>query len=284
MSDLLKNKISGYEVQPPADVWKNIASELNESKTFQPLSEKIYHYEVPPPANSWSNISSLLQKEVKAPVKMGRLFMKLAAAAVLIGLILMSSLYFIHQQTSIGGKNVASLPDQPSPTNIESPSPQDQPLPDRKITSSLPTISFTMNREKPVARNRYPARRRVLTAAAITDHSFALNSETNNIVINSSLIRNESGDVIQDPFIITGGDNDEYISVTGPNGQQTRISAKFANVLLYLNGNEQMKDAEWQKKFQEWRRKIMQTSFIPSSNNFLDILELKDFILKDNQQ
>jgi hypothetical protein len=84
-----------------------------------------------------------------------------------------------------------------------------------------------------------------------------------------------------------------YISVTGPNGEQTRISTKFANYLMYLNkdggDNEEYIDYLirnsnfWKTRFEQWRNKILQqASFIPSSTNFFDIIELKE-LLKDNQ-
>src|SRR5687767_8554227 len=101
MSDLLKNKISNYEVSPPAKVWNNIASELNDSNALLPLAEKMYNYEVQPPADSWSYISLQLNAVEGPPVrKINSLFVKLAAAAVVLGLILISSLYFMHKETT----------------------------------------------------------------------------------------------------------------------------------------------------------------------------------------
>lgn len=88
---------------------------------------------------------------------------------------------------------------------------------------------------------------------------------------------------------------DNYISVTGPNGQQTKISSKFVNVLLYMNNDSNIEQFEgyfsktfleslvWKSKFQDWRNKILQTSLIPSADNFMDILELKDLIVKDEK-
>jgi hypothetical protein len=97
------------------------------------------------------------------------------------------------------------------------------------------------------------------------------------------------GQVIFYPKIVLSDDG-QHIDITAPNGQQTRISSKFINVLLYLNTNEaesydddSLESEMWQKKFDEWRTTIMQNSFIPSSTNFFDIMELKELVTKDSQ-
>jgi hypothetical protein len=285
MSDLLKNKISNYEVSPPAEVWNNIASELNENKAFFPLAEKMYNYEVQPPGDSWSNISLALNTVEQPPVRrINSMFVKLAAAAVLLGVILLTSLYFMHEETAV--QKVAGtrhqLPEPKPKTNLPQTAEEPEPRPD--ITTSLPTISFSNpHKIRTNIREHFQRKRRVLTASTVKPDYYDLNQAMNDIAVHANLIRNESGDVIQAPHLMTSGLDGEYITVTGPNGQQTRISVKFADVLPYLN-SKNMQDEEWQRKFEDWRKKIMKTSFIPSSNNFLDILELKDFILKDNQQ
>ena len=106
------------------------------------------------------------------------------------------------------------------------------------------------------------------------------------IIISSAPIVDANGVIIRDLDVLTTNSN--YIMVTGPNGQQTRISAKFASVIRYLNSNtadteeyldKVIKESDtWKKRFQEWRSKISQSSFIPSSANFLDIIEFKNLI------
>jgi hypothetical protein len=286
MSDLLKNKISNYEVSPPVEAWKNISAELNEHNRFLPLAEKMYNHEVQAPVNSWANISVLLKAERETPVRSMRgLFVKLAAAAVVLGVILLSGLYLVDQEKS--QQTVAENSEKPvKPVTKNSiPEPADMPVSKPNIAATLPAISFSAApRVRTAIRERLERKRRILSASTVKPDYYDINQSMYDIGVQATLIRNEKGDIIQAPAVLRNGNSDEYISVTGPNGQQTRISAKFADVLLYLNKNENMQNEEWQRKFEDWRGKIMQTSFIPSSNNFLDILELKDFILKDNQQ
>jgi hypothetical protein len=292
MSDILKNKMSNYEVLPPEDVWRNIISELDESKIFQPLSEKMYGYEVEAPADSWSNISEALSNEAKAPIKfLNSLYIKLGAAAIVIGVVLVSSLYLFNSEEG-NKENTVSNQQKLEPKFPGQQSTAIDPAPDQpSVAANFPTLPLRKNLRlsdhaaiKSSFRQGFRQRRRALTAAAITPRFIDMSKEMNDIIVQGRLIRNERGDIIKDAHIITGGGDDEYISVTGPNGQQTRISSKFADVVYYLNGNEHMQNTEWQTKFKNWRNRIMQTSFIPSSNNFLDILELKDFILEENKQ
>ncbi len=106
------------------------------------------------------------------------------------------------------------------------------------------------------------------------------------IVIHSTPILDKEGNVIADLDVLT---TSNYIVVMGPNGQNTRMSSKFASVIRFLNsddpaGTEEYLDKvikesdTWKKRFQEWRSKISQSSFIPSASNFLDIVEFKELI------
>ena len=95
------------------------------------------------------------------------------------------------------------------------------------------------------------------------------------------------GLAIRDMDVITSSN---YITVMGPNGQLTRISTKFANMIRYLDGSDAASSTHeyldsvlaesdtWKKRFQEWRNRISQSPFIPSSANFLDIISFKELI------
>ena len=290
MSDILKDKIGNYEVLPPEDVWRNIVSQLDESKIFQPLSEKMYAYEIEPPADAWSNITATFNNEAKAPVRfLNALYIRVAAAAIVIGIILVSSLYLFNSNQGDKDNMVSSRQKLEPKVPGQQSTAIDPQMRQPSVAANFPSLPLKRSlrlsdhsTSKPSFRQSFRPTRRALTAAAITPQFIDMSQEMNDIIVQGRLIRNERGDIIKNAHIITG--DDEYISVTGPNGQQTRISSKFADVLYYLNGNEQVQNAEWETKFKTWRNKIMQTSFIPSSNNFLDILELKDFILQENTQ
>jgi hypothetical protein len=84
----------------------------------------------------------------------------------------------------------------------------------------------------------------------------------------------------------------KYIIVTGPNGEQTRISAKFEKFIPYLNAGANkdeylnpvfFESTMWKIVFDNWRSRLLSNaSFAPSGGNFLDIFELKKLI-EENQ-
>ena len=287
MSDPLKNKMFNYEVTPPEGVWKNVASNLQESNEYLALSAKMYDVEVMPPATSWAAISQALGNEqpIRArPVR--RLIFKLAAAAVLLGVILTGSLYFLADESQLQTAGNIKEPVQvPAQSKEQAETNEDEDLEIQQRSDER--IIYAVNEPRHTSGARSSSKVRSLRKVRINEPS----TEGTDISVPVRPIRNEWGDIIQDPQIISNGE--EYISVTGPNGQQTRISAKFIDALQYLNGSNTYSDyadasyyesASWQRKFEEWRNKIMQTSYIPSSTNFLDIMEFKELISKDNQQ
>ena len=289
MSDPLKDKLLNYEVTPPEGVWKNLASEMNEANEFLPLTAKMYGFEIVPPAGLWSQISPLLDNEQTVALKPVRsLVYKLAAAAVVIGIILTGGIYFLTKESTV--PQVAAKKTRISPgvkqEPVEETRQQEETTDQSSTANDIVYADNRLHNDQPSLQNSTTKKNRSLRKARIQE----LSPADADISVPVKPIRNEWGDIIQDPQVLSN--TDEYVSVTGPNGQQTRISAKFIDALQYLNGlntnsdygNEAYYESEsWQRKFQEWRNKIMQTSYIPSSTNFLDIMEFKELIMKDNQ-
>ena len=109
------------------------------------------------------------------------------------------------------------------------------------------------------------------------------------IFIPTQPIRDQQGRIIMDEKLISAPDVN-YVTVTSPNGEQTKISKKFLHALSYMNAGSDdetfgiaLQESElWKWLFDQWRQKLLtQPSFIPSTTNFLDIMELKE-ILHEN--
>ncbi|MDE3250658.1 MAG: hypothetical protein KGO82_18495, partial [Bacteroidota bacterium] len=105
------------------------------------------------------------------------------------------------------------------------------------------------------------------------------------VVISGKPLTDENGNLIRDIDVLTTNSN--YLTVMGPNGQLTRISAKFASVIRYLNepgDTEEYLDRviresdTWKKRFQEWRSKIIQSSYVPAASNFFDIAAFGELV------
>lgn len=100
MSELLKEKLSNYEVSPPPVVWESIHQELEESNALSRLSNKMYNYEVEPPALAWQTITQGISEVIpvhQIPVKsISRKFYRIAAAAAVLGVVLAGSFYLFN--------------------------------------------------------------------------------------------------------------------------------------------------------------------------------------------
>jgi hypothetical protein len=82
---------------------------------------------------------------------------------------------------------------------------------------------------------------------------------------------------------LVGNGNEEFFTIQGPNGEPIQVSAKFKDVIYFLNLDtidEEQSDRlfseskSWREKFKAWKEKMSQSSYTPDSGNFLDIAEL----------
>ncbi len=289
-----KDKVNSFEVQPPLVAWDYISEELIANKELLPISNKLFNYEVDPPLNTWSTIITSLKKEDRTTenfsiIKRKNRFLSYTAAAAIVGFIVVGILFF---------NNVNVLKNQLTTshtfiTNYKKAQTEDP------IVKSLPLISI-------------PDAEEIMEAPAVTTYKTNKNFTKNNkvlqntkvrnslfrgnelqIIIAAKPIRNANGVIIQDPEIVNNPGS-KYISITGPNGQQTKISSKFLHMLLFINDDSDIDEVDgyfdknflesliWKSRFQDWRNEIINTSFVPSSTNFMDILDFKDLIMKDN--
>lgn len=299
MAEPLKNKLVNFEVLPPSGVWNNIAYELKEINKFSFISQKMYDYEIVPPENTWQAIHLTLHNNIKAPFQLPvrrikRPVYKIMAAAAMLGVILLGALYFfnnssyknrISHQNLLEDNNENKLPDIIT-DKIPAPSPYGS------VQAPQINTALTSSINKP--KRKYAPGKNKTLRNTIVKNVRSLGTELA-IFIAAKPIRNERGYIIQDLELINEVSDNNYISITGPNGQQTKISSKLMNGLLYLNEDSNIEQFEgyfdktfiesliWKARFQDWRQKIIQTSFIPSSANFMDILEFKDLIMKDRE-
>lgn len=304
-------KIFTYEVAPPDSAWNAIAVRLDDDILHQNLSKKISAYEVTPPASAWNGITDLLYNDntantVHIPdvkvrnISTSRNWYKMAAAAVITALLLGGGWYFANQGkqpveiADVKEKNatppVVTNPEKETNTTVENN--QHQPLPD-VATASVDKRSNVIvadnnnnnnaDKSSKKAIEYNPNQDYVISYAKVTRAPSYLEQP---IVINGPVLRDENGLPYRDIGVLTN--EGKYIVVAGPNGQMTRISAKFANVIQFINSSDDQVEENldrvlresgmWKKRFQEWRNKIKQAGYLPAPGNFLDILEFKALI------
>ena len=308
MSVHVQNKLLNYEMPPPEGIWKKITQRLDQEfdKSEIKLSQKIYDAILLPPSNAWEEINRKLDNN-NAEENSGRVipfnWKRMAIAASVIGIIGFGIFYYSTSQDSSNASQIAqeaqTVTNSDKPTDIAGKVSDNTIDGKNLIANNIPQIA-TLFIPKRAAANLVSSS----SVALISNKDFFLDSEvqfvkketfktvdvTEKAIVSAPLIRDEDGKVIMDMNLLTTNAS-SYIAVTGPNGQQTRISIKFANVLSALNNSGVEKEeyidflirqsTSWKKRFEEWRTKILQFgTFAPSGATFFDILELKE-LLKD---
>ena len=293
----LASKMNHLETPVPFAAWEKLGARLSDDSQYAALSTKMNHFEASPPPQLWDQIAASLNETLTEPgivtspvINIRKILYRALAAAVVIGLVLGGWLI-------TNNSNVTTDLVKNNPTHLPVPAAHAEDkntIPDNSSSAQADQSTVeTLVPEAPAAQhtNSHPAD----AGATASDGDHILKYAVVNsipafhegpIVISSAPILDANGLVIRDIDVLTTNSN--YIMVTGPNGQQTRISAKFASVIRYLNGStgdteeyidKVIKESDtWKKRFQEWRSKISQSSFIPSSANFLDIIEFKELI------
>jgi hypothetical protein len=307
----LRHTLTNLEVTPPTGAWNAIAARLDTEFDAAEikLSEKIADLELAPPAAAWANIEAGLEEEAATetvtPAKIiRRPFRAWAAAAAAIVVIALGGWYFLNNTTTIENAvtqvpeaktaEPKTAPDAPAvipqtaPVTVQA---DDRPLPKRAATliagANKVKVSQASFRYEPTEEVDLPIpddlRHAGLQNISSVNAAYSPNVE-------APPIRDANGDIILDKDLIFASDNN-YIVVTGPNGEQTRISSKFIHLLGSLNGNLETLDYFqfflnenniWKLRFNEWRDRVLrQANFIPTATNLLDLMELKE-ILKEN--
>ena len=288
-----QNKILHFDIPPPTEVWEKIADQLEEEFKAEDmaLSQKMEDFEIAPPTFILGNVLAEVNAD-PVPGKTAKVFTlsrgRIAVTAVTIGLIALALLYFLNPELSSRQENstadvLPALPgsSSPSPSTenkdvdrgaIANSGNEASPLsngPDRKLAESA-----SRNRENTKG-VKYVQANRIFPANAIRP-----------ISVTAPPIYDENGKIIMDESLVSAPD-ENYVIVTSPNGEQTKISRKFIKMLCMMNGgiDYNYMNAEnylWKLRFEEWRSKLLeQASYIPTANNFLDIMDLKE-LLQEN--
>jgi hypothetical protein len=304
MSANVQHILLNLEAAPPPGAWDTISTRLNtefdasESK----IAEKLYDWETPPPSAAWGHIALALQitpAPQEAPAKVIRLpFRKVAIAAAVLAIVGFLTWNFLNSAPD--NTNIVQRTQEPTTPDNNTTTNNDLP-----VQPSLPAIDASIGGRRRATIN--VARRVNATQALNANYVSSTMPEidpmddiqyaevdglraqviTARNGIKAPLIKDASGNVIMDKSLIITRDNN-YIIITCPNGEQTRISAKFLPVLTDLNAATDpaeyfdaviRENNIWKSRFSQWRSKLMQqASFAPTANNFLDILALKELI------
>lgn len=301
MASDLTYKLSQWQVTPPPGVWKQLRTRLDEEYDVNEvhLAMKLEDAGVMPPSSVWDNIRSELQgTSVGRPARVIALpYRRIAVAAAFIGMLGFAAWYFMMfngsdtpspsvtaavSTTIIPKKNNPSVPPKADVTDKQVIAPSNN-------TKLNPVNSQVITR--PVPARRDPSTRRPTSGKQLASPAYALSPvlPDRQINIDAPPIRDEHGNIVMNFQLLKSPEDDRYIIVTSPNGQQTRISEKFLNVLQYLHAHDEdyigpdiYQRHFWKERINEWKNKLIHSAgFFPSNNNFLGIMDLKEMVQQD---
>ena len=285
MSSNWTDRIKNSEAQPPEKGWDRVAASLDDSFNGYKFPATLYNLEATPPPDIWNKIQFSLDEEIAPVIPIKKVtsfpsFLKYAVAASLIGLLAFGAIRYFKIGTdkidvAVGSGITPSKSDTPVatdksqpgttlPVQIQNDSDENAPEQSRDTYAKLDIHGASFSSK--LNRNLY--RSPVQLANDYTGSVFQKNPELqypHRAAVNDSPADNSS---------------DRYLMFKNSQGQFVRISKKLTDLFCCVSGEEQDENCNDQMK--KWREKIASSSFIPSPDNFMDILDLVNS-LQDNR-
>ncbi|MGN6494820.1 MAG: hypothetical protein ACTHLE_22720 [Agriterribacter sp.] len=287
-----KQQLFHQEITPPESVWSKIDHDLD-NDSFVVFKQKLFHEEQAPPSEAWKNIEQAIHPEpVVVPFAKRNTFKvwRMAAAAAVIGIAFVTVNYFLSQTDTVtlpvAKKPAINTPATPAPANKQS------------VVTGPKIVAATVARQKSrsnisrnnanisaVAYNNNDGNTVIASLSTIPDENSSFTDRLDLSTETNRRIRNLHGEIKEDVSLLDLPNS--YFLMTGPNGQTVRVSSKFRNTIQYLNGNnnhEELLDVilreshYWKNIFSEWKVKVGNSSFVPSSQNFMGIADLMSLL------
>ena len=320
------NKILSHQVTPPEGVWVNITNELDkenetaatdfktkmlafettapdkvlvdifntldeeEKQSSTSFAERLYNYNAEAPADAWKNIASELDKsETKiVPLQNNKknqkvIYFRMAAAASVIAII--ATTIWLSSNTKDDAIN----------STASSVIPQSQQQSTPVAGTEKTTLPASDTQEKKLAKEQTAYNPAKKTTPAQTQEAFVADYVKGNkaedlaqdpAIGNKEKLQTANGETPMDIALMNTPNT--YISITGPDGQTIKVSAKFSNLIGYLTDkNPELQEnldviikesAKWKNTFAKWRDKMTNNVVAPSLSNFMDIMELSNVL------
>jgi hypothetical protein len=279
------------EATPPPATWKNIAASLDaETSERYAFASTLYNMEATPPPATWKNIVTSFDEEPRRR-RVVPLFIRYAAAAILIGAIAFGAVRLVN---SFNKKDELPVADKQNTTPPTTPDHQhtgndaaeenrgtaltnetDETRDDRALEESKGTMaSLSLSDKARVAH--------ITSQYVAADAPAATISSTEKIKPQSTYRDIECSEVSTPGFVGYSQTMDvasRYILFTTPDGRMVRISKKLGDLVCCVSGDEV--DENCENQLDKWRKKIANSPVAPSPGNFMDILNLVS-TLKDS--
>jgi hypothetical protein len=304
----LKTKMYNYQSTPPSNVLANIFATLDEDEKQVSISftERMYNYKQQAPASAWQNIIIELDKSEAKIVtltntnKKGKaIYFKMAAAASVIAVI--ATTVWLSSRNTVnptGNNPIASITPAIEPPVTATVKTEQNTTPannNSKENTALPTSDpqeKKQTQEKITQTEVKTVKEKIASLTTATNvRDYVKSNPTFTLAddpakSSNEKLQNTHGETPMDIALMNTPNN--YISVTGPDGQSVKVSAKFSNLIGYLTGNSAdtqenidviiSESAKWRKIFAGWREKMTNNSVAPSIANFMDIINLSEVL------
>lgn len=296
-----KKRLYELEVDPPADVWLKLSDQLDEINADNQVAEKLGILEAQPPQSAWSRIIAALDAEVKSPAKLVRMtgnWKRIAAAAVIAGLIFASYFIFIQYRNSDREGNVVTT----GPAPIQNTVPQTE---NRQETILTPAIDSSASNSGEASVNEHRVKQTEQNSTNPAPVIARNNNNRNNLprprvtaaLENNddpvSLVRNEadvsSAKLEESSFKASLEDlafvksHNGYLTMVTADGRLVNIPLKYSAIAPYLQDKaSEIKYLDllfeesdyWKSKFNEWKSKLGQPTVTPSLDNFFNLVSM----------
>lgn len=286
-----------YEATPPAEAWQAVAEMLDKQAANTDWDAHLYNHQVEPPAAVWAYITTQLNTDTapvvsisQKPVRNKSSFRIAAAAIILLGLAgtalwTMREKFFGQSSQSVAANTFAPTTQPPvANTTTTVASNDNQAQAGAIVEAATTTQPNNAVAAKNTGKKRPFANSPTTTIAPLeyVTHNEMAFLPTDAVFTNTNKLPNERGQTVVE---INGMDapNSSYINISGPDGQSIRVSAKFANLLGYLNDGPDQEErldriikesAFWKATFRQWREKMTDADAAPSLSNFMGLLEM----------
>ena len=282
MSQNWQQRILNHEEIPPKGVWESIAGKLDNDN----WQSRLFEHEEMPPSGLWENIAGKLDEA--APVisiqknSNKKIYRMIAAAASVIAIALLA-VFFLNQKKVIGNNNIAATETKKTGEAVAPLVKANDTVEQQNITAATSPA-----KEKIITKTKKTT---AVEETTIPEIAYVKNNETAPVagppVLNKNQkLTNSLGETTNDISLMSSPNN--YISITGPNGESVRVSSKFSSVINYLNDkapsaeeylDKVIKEGTlWRGKFKTWRDKMINNSLAPSPENFMNIIELSSVV------
>ena len=279
------DRLNQMELSPPENGWEKIAEALDESLSGHEFPERLYHLESEPPPALWINIQESLEgKTTPESLSTPRLsrapFVRYAVAACLIGVISFAA-FRIFSSSKIKQAVVSASPVTPlhKTVNADSNANSVANNPDAHTETEKEAQALEESKHTYAGLDlpRHTSRKIHSRLYRSPVPVFSSSSGETKLEKNPEIQYSHRAAVNDTP---EDNDASRYLMFRDNEGRFIKISKKLSGLFCCVSGEEQ--DENCHDQLKKWREKIASSSFVPSPDNFMDILELVSS-LQDNR-